>query len=256
MDGTCVNDFESSERAGIKVIAKAASILRSLKDQPEGLSLGQIAEHLRMPRSTVQRIVSALLRERLVMGANPEGGIRLGPELTALADAARFDLVKVLRPVLQELAEQTGETVDLAVLRGQEMIFVDQIPGPQRLRAVSFVGESFTLTNTANGKACLALMPLKQAENLARSELARLPAARDIASLLAELKVVRKAGIAFDLEEHSEGICAVGAAFQDFSGGFCAISVPTPSQRFGAQREMIALALTKAKKAIEARMPQ
>lgn len=234
---------EVNDRSGIQVIARAAAILRALKDRREGLSLGQIAERVGLPRSTVQRIVAALQTERLVMAAGPEGGIRLGPELQALANAARIDLAELIRPHLQDLSRETEETVDLAVLRGDRLIFIDQIPGTQRLRAVSSVGEVFPLTTTANGKASLALLDDDEILRVAAAEWAREGVDGDPGTLLAEIRTIRKSGVAFDIDEHSAGISAVGIAFRDAPGGIYAISIPTPSTRFESRRRELTEAL-------------
>lgn len=138
-------------RGGIQVISRAASVLRSLKEHPEGLSLGQIAADVDLPRSTVQRIVGALQAERLLIANISGGGVRLGPELGALAEAAQFNTAEQCRPLLVELTQSTSETSDLSVLRGDKMIFLDQVPGTHRLRTVSSIGEVFPLTTTANG---------------------------------------------------------------------------------------------------------
>ena len=69
-------NFTSSQ--GIQVIARAAAILRVLKDDNSGLSLGQIADRTRLARSTVQRIVNALADEGLVMTGERGGSLRLG----------------------------------------------------------------------------------------------------------------------------------------------------------------------------------
>ena len=68
MDQTEIEQDRADSRSGIQVIARAAAVLRALKDAPAGLSLGQIAERLGLARSTVQRIVQALQDERLVIG--------------------------------------------------------------------------------------------------------------------------------------------------------------------------------------------
>ena len=95
LDKAVMTDSDDSEKAisrnGIQVIARAAAVLRALKDDPTGLSLGQIAERVALPRSTVQRIVAALQDERLVISSNQGSGIRLGPELHALARHALQD---------------------------------------------------------------------------------------------------------------------------------------------------------------------
>lgn len=227
-------------RSGIQVIARAAAILRSLKNENDGLSLGQIAERVDLPRSTVQRIVGALQAERFVIAASPDRGIRLGPEIGALAESARIDVLEMLRPYLVDLARRTKETVDLAIFRSKRLVFVDQISGTHRLRTVSFVGESFPLCNTANGKACLAKLSDKQV--LARLSDEKPSIAEDPASLqayLAEIETVRSTGVAFDRDQHTVGISAVGAAFYDLQGDLYAMSVPTPSSRFQTHEKLL-----------------
>ena len=241
----------ADSRSGIQVIARAAAVLRALKDAQQGMSLGQIAERVDLPRSTVQRIVGALQAERLVIASASGSGIKLGPELHALAEAARYNIAETLRPLLQELSNDTGETVDLAVLRGQNMIFIDQVPGTHRLRTVSSVGETFPLTTTANGKAVLALMPDADVERLARAEWAISAAKRDMAKFLREIRKVRETGVAFDLDEHTNGISAVGIGFSDWKGDLYAISVPAPSTRFEKNRDQLAGAIKALRVTVE-----
>jgi len=207
-------------KAGIQVIERVAAILRVLKDHPSGMSLGQIALAVRLPRSTVQRIVNALQTERFIIAQGSSGGLRLGPELGALAEATRYNIVEQCRILLTELTQLTGETSDLSVMRDGTMIFLDQVPGTHRLRAVSSVGEVFPITSTANGRACLA------------------PAS----------------GIAYDDDEHTDGISAIGFAFTDLAGNICAISVPVPTARFSRQKANIENALRATKANVEKMM--
>ena len=241
LDGA--GDAEGADRSGggIQVIARAASVLRSLKHERAGLSLAQIRERAGLPRSTVLRIVNALVQERLVTAAGPEGGYRLGPEIQALANSARADMVAFARPYLTALSQATGETVDLAAFRGDHLVFVDQIVGSHRLRAVSAVGEAFPLSTTANGKAVLSLLDREHALELVRRERAELRAAstKPLRQLEEELAQARASGIAFDEDEHSAGISAAGFALRDASGEIYAISVPVPSQRFETLRTTI-----------------
>lgn len=233
-----------SSKGGIQVIARAASILRALKNEQGGLSLGQIAARVGLPRSTVQRIVGALESERLVIAASPEGGIRLGPELQSLAEGARVDIVELARPFLVDLSRETGETVDLAIPRDDSLVFVDQISGTQRLRAVSSVGEAFPLTTTANGKAVLALMAEADARAIIKAEWKSTGARRrDPEAFMDGVRAIRRAGVAFDEDEHTEGISAVGVAFADPAGAIYAISVPAPTARFRKNRALLTRAI-------------
>ena len=147
---------KSPEKSQVQVIARAAAILRALEEQPAGLSLGQISQRVDLARSTVQRIVAALAAEKLLIAASPTGRVRLGPTILRLAVSARTDFVALARPFLVELSSELNETVDLATIKKDHLIFVDQVIGPHRLRAVSAVGETFPLYCTANGKAYLA----------------------------------------------------------------------------------------------------
>lgn len=225
----------------MQAIARAAAVLRALEQAPQGLGLGEIATAVALPKSTVHRLVAALAEEDLV-ATEPGGRVRIGAGIARLAAAGREALSDRLRPVLLELRRGLGETVDLAVLDGAGVRFVDQLPGPQRLRAASAVGEVFPLHCTANGKALLAALPIGQALALLPNRLPKLTpntiGSRD--RLQAELALIRDEGVAFDREEHSEGICAVGAAIFDASGPVAAISVPVPVQRFRGQEGRLA----------------
>ncbi len=232
-----------NDRSGIQVISRAASILRVLKDAQSGMSLGKIAEQVGLPRSTVQRITSALAEENFVIADVQGGGLRLGPELSSLAGAAQYNIVEHCRLLLTELTQKTGETTDLAVMRGIGMVFLDQVPGIHRLTTVSKVGEVFPLTTTANGKACLALMDQHEAVKLIRNEWDRNGVAQDLNQLLDQLAEVRRTGLAYDLDEHASGVSAIGFAFHDWAGDLHAISIPVPSTRFAGQKHTIEKAL-------------
>ncbi|WP_146345721.1 IclR family transcriptional regulator [Phaeobacter marinintestinus] len=234
---------DKNSRSGIQVITRAAAVLRVLKETQTGMSLGQIAAKVGLPRSTVQRITSALMAENLVISAPQGRGLILGPELTALASATQYNIVEHCRLLLTELTQKTGETADLAVVRGVGMAFLDQVPGTHRLTTVSKVGEVFPLTTTANGKACLAEMPEGEAIKLIDNEWQRNGIKGDLKGYLAGLAEIRDDGLAYDLDEHSSGISAIGFAFRDWAGALHAISVPVPSTRFDEVKETIEIAL-------------
>ncbi len=230
----------SMHSSGIQVISRAAAIFRALSDSEQGMSLGQIARKVGLPRSTVQRIVAALEHENLLTHAKSSGQVRLGPEIQKLARSANRDIRPTLRPFLEKLCKDTGETVDLAHFRGDHVVFVDQVPGGQRLRAVSAIGERFPLASTANGKACLALLP---DDDSARQHLPT-----------SEIIAIRENGYALDLDEHTDGISAIGFAFALPAGDIYAISVPTPSHRFAAHRDMLIGQLLAAKEGVLAEL--
>lgn len=238
----------------IQVIARAASVLRALEDQPLGLSLAQIAERVGLARSTVQRIVDALRAEHLLIAATPSSGVRLGPALLRLAASASADFEQITRPVMVALSRRLGETVDLSALKGNSAVFIDQIQGAHRLRAVSAVGESFPLHCTANGKALLGLMNAAEFDQRVQLPLDKLT--RNTQVRLNDLKkavdIGRKLGYAIDDEEHTEGVSAIGTAFLDPLGRSLALSIPIPSTRFTRMRSELISHLLDARSLIVA----
>ena len=243
----------TNDKSQVQVIARAAAILRALEDETSGLSLGQIAQRVSLARSTVQRIVAALQAEKLVIAASPTGRVRLGPTILRLAASVHSDFLSVARPFLVQLSNELHETVDLAMIKKDHLVFIDQVIGSQRLRTVSAVGETFPLYCTANGKAYLAqLEPDEVRDTIGRTYPRRTPKTiTRLDELLEDLKSVRKTGVAFDREEHTLGICAAGIAMQDSFGNPVAISVPVPSQRFQAHEKRIAERLLATRAALE-----
>lgn len=232
----------TSDGAGVQVIARAAEILRLLQAHPGGLSQAEIGERLGMARSTVSRILGALDDEGLVASRGARGPYRLGPEIARMAATVRLGVVMDVHPFLEELSRELEETVDLSVLDGDRVTFVDQVVSPHRLRAISAVGESFPLHCCANGKALLAGLP---PEHALPSRLARLTdnTITTPAALRKELDRVRAEGVAYDREEQTEGVCAVGAVLPGVGEQLVAVSVPVPAQRFYGRESELADAL-------------
>lgn len=239
---------QSNGGGGIQVIARAGHILRTLGTERQGLSLSELAQRVELPRSTVHRILSALESEGLAAAASPSGRYKLGPELVRLAAGQHGELRAEVRPLLRRLSGEVNETVDLSVLMHDHVSFIDQVAAPHRLRAVSAVGGSFPAHCTANGKALLAthrddvlrkLLPGRLTEATPNT-------ITDRERLIEDLHAVRHDGYAIDREEHTLGICAVGAVVNDAFGPVAAVSVPVPTQRFTGNEESLAEALLAA----------
>ena len=239
-------------RKGVQVIERAMDILHSLEDERDGLSLAQIAARVGLPRSTVQRIVDALAAKNMVIAASPAGRVRLGPALLRLAASARLEVTQLLRPYLEWLSQTTEETVDLSALSHGKAVFLDQIVGAHRLRAVSAIGASFPLHCSANGKAMLALMTPEERARFRRTPPPQLTpnTITTWPRLEAEVRKVRAKGFAEDNEEHAVGICAVGVAFRGHDGELFAISIPTPTHRFRNAEEKLVAALLECRRRI------
>lgn len=231
--------------SGVQVIARAAKIMRTLRQHPNGLTSSQLACEVNLARSTVHRIVGALMEERLVESVPPNGVLQLGTGLLPLAAAVNSDLRRELRPYLERLHGKVTETVDLACFADNQVRFIDQIAAPHRLQAVSAVGVSFPLHCTANGKAFLAALSLDDCKQVLPQKLSALTpnTITTRKRLFEEIAQIQSGDMAYDREEHTLGICAVGAATRTALGDLIALSIPVPSQRFRAKEEKLREAL-------------
>jgi DNA-binding IclR family transcriptional regulator len=227
-------DLPPSSASGIQVIARAADILRAIARQPGGMSQAELAETLGLARTTVHRIVGALEYEGLIRQTRTGSRYRLGAEIARMAAAVNRDSLAIMHTGLAELSRTLGETVDLSVLDGPNVRFLDQVVAANRLQAVSAVGELFPLHACAPGKAILATLAAGGRAELIPTRLPSLTAntLTTVAALRRELRLINQDDVAYDREEHTEGICAVAAVIDPDADDPMAISVPMPAQRF------------------------
>jgi len=246
-NATGVAGRPAGRREGVQAIARAARVMRALAGAPDGMTLAELASAAELPKSTVHRIVAALSAEDLLI-TDTAGRIALGPGLVRLGAAGTRAMPALLRPVLETLHHEVQETVDLAVPDGAGMRFTDQLAGPGRLTTVSALGTRFPLHCTANGKAFLAALSPERLRALLPARLERFTphTITSRATLERELERVRDTGVAFDREEHTEGICAVGSGVSDGGGPVAAISVPVPASRFQPREALYAGAVRSA----------
>jgi DNA-binding IclR family transcriptional regulator len=234
-------------RGGVQVISRVAQILRALNGEHLGLGPTELAGRVNLTRSTVHRILTALEAEGLVSAPTP-GRYRVGPEITRLAVSERGELRSAVRPFIEQISKEVNETVDLAVLIQDHVLFIDQVVAPQRLRAVSTVGATFPAHCTANGKALLAELSDDHLLMLLPEALQEFTpntcTSRD--RLMAELREIRRTGVAFDDQEHTLGISAVGAGVRDAFGAVAAVTIPLPSQRYLGNEEHLTAILRAA----------
>jgi DNA-binding IclR family transcriptional regulator len=225
---------------GIQVLRRAAAALDEIAAEPGQLRLVDLGDRLGLAKSTVRRLLVGLDEVGLV-SADSNGRFSLGQRLLGFGSATGAHIAAIFRPTIENVAAVTEETVDLSVLRGQRMWFVDQIESSHRLRAVSAVGVRFPLAGTANGKAALAALADTEADvTLSRLE----PDDADV--LRREISEIRSTGIAFDRDEHTPGISAAAIARRSAGDHVIAISVPTPTDRFVKKEQQIVAALRTA----------
>ncbi|MEM6049167.1 IclR family transcriptional regulator [Erwinia sp. P7711] len=247
-DPTVVREDERT--GGIQVISRAAKILNALGDSPNGMSLGEIAQAVDLPRSTVQRIVAALDSVQLVRSPGV-GGVRLGPALLRLIATVHTDVVAIAQPWLQALCDATGETVSLARASGLQLAIVHYVVADRELRVVPRIGLNLPLYSTSGGKALLALGSDEEARALVGDAYEAITdlTVKAFPELLERLKEIRRTGLSYDRGETLEGISTMAVAIDTILGRF-SISLLVPSTRFQKHEARFREEILKCKEAL------
>ena len=226
----------------IQSVDRAGRILLLIGSEPEPLSVTALAGRLGLAKSTVSRLLSSLAHHELVTYDPVARCYRLGPALLRLREAAfpELELVPVLRPVLQRLAERTGATVALAVLRGGLVHALEQAHGSRVLAGADVGGRGLPAHASASGKVLLASAPDGVREAVLAGGLPALTArsVTDPEVLRDELVRVARAGLAVERDELEEGLSSLAAPVRDLDdSAWAAVSASVPSHRLDPARE-------------------
>ncbi|AYH42317.1 IclR family transcriptional regulator [Azoarcus sp. DN11] len=226
----------------IQVVERMMKLLDVLARHPDPAALKQIALETGLHPSTAHRILSAMAQSGFV--ERGEGGTyRLGIRLLELGSLvkSRISLRETAMPAMLRLHAATGESVNLGIRTGDEIVYVERTSsGRSAVRVVHIVGARAPLHTTATGKLFLVEDGMERVRDYARRT--GLPGSTpasltEIATLEKELDKVRRHGVAFDLEEVEIGVRCIAAGVRDDSGELIAgLSVSTPSERFNPDR--------------------
>jgi DNA-binding IclR family transcriptional regulator len=224
----------------VQSVDRAVAILEILaRDGEAGVT--EVARELDVHKSTASRLLAVLDRRELVTQDTARGRFRLGAGIVRLAGAAsaRLDVVQESRPVCRALAQQVGETVNLAILSGRDALYLDQAAGPAALSPNHWAGRRIPLHATSDGKILLAYLPEDEltaslVPPLARFTERTITAVAEFPALLAE---VRRRGFATAVDELETGLTAIAAPVRNAEGAVIAsISASGPSFRIPAGR--------------------
>jgi DNA-binding IclR family transcriptional regulator len=228
-----MRDQESG--GNLQSVRRALLALELISEHGE-LGVTELGRKLGVHKATASRLIATLAERGFVERDPLTEKYRLGYGLISLAGAAvgGNDLVRAARPILDELAERTTETVNLGVLTGDSVVYVDQITGTRAIVSVSWVGRRTPLHCTSNGKVILAFATDVERERLLRSPLTKLTpkTITDVRKLRAQLEEIRVRGYAQTMEELEEGLNAVSAPVRGMNGELvAALSVSGPAFR-------------------------
>lgn len=237
-----------SDKHSVPIIDRMMDILDTLERNADGVSISELTAQIGQPRTTVYRIMKTLQRHEVVRREG-DGSYKLGARLLRLAAKAAagttdIDLPRIVQPVIDRLAEETGESVKLSVV-DPEGLLVIAVAQSRREHALTVVqGQRIPIHVSAAGKLLLAHMPEEERNLYLEAPLPALTpnTITDSKRLARQLATIRRVGWSKDQSEQSTSINAVAAPVCDRSGAVrAAISVPylfgLPEERVEVIRE-------------------
>ncbi|WP_084965584.1 IclR family transcriptional regulator [Thermoactinospora rubra] len=226
---------------GVQSVDRAISVLEILSRRGEA-GVSEVAAEIDVHKSTAFRLLGALEARGLVEQAGERGKYRLGFGIIRLAGgvSTQMDVVQRARPVCHRLAEEIGETVNIAVLRSSYAVNLDQVRGPSAVTAYNWVGQITPLHATSSGKVLLAFQEEAERARLLSDGKLEAFTPRTVTSareLERQLAGVRETGYAYCVEELEEGLNAMAAPIRAYHGEVvAAVSASGPAYRFSEQR--------------------
>jgi IclR family acetate operon transcriptional repressor len=223
----------------VQSLLRALTLLNALAASERGLTLSETARKGGLAVSTAHRLLSTLQKEHFVRFDAERGVWMIGVQSFVVGSAflRTRDLTAVARPVMRDLMERSGETVNLAVEDRGEAIYIAQIESPMTMRAIARPGGRAAMHASGVGKALLAAMTDKDAERVVAAHGlagATENTITEVSKLAAELKKTRERGFAIDDEENAIGLrCVAAPIFDENANAIAAISLSGPTARIG-----------------------
>ena len=153
---------EERRAASVQSVDRAFAVLEALAADERPVGIAELVDLTGLPQGTVHRLLQSL-HQRGYVRRDAARKYSLGTSAVRLADAAQRAMVRSARPHLAELVAISGETANLAVLEGDDVVYVAQVPSPHTLRMFAEVGRHVPPHSTAVGKVLLAGMPRERA---------------------------------------------------------------------------------------------
>ena len=225
------------DHSTLSSVRNAARLLKEFSRGSREIGVTELSRRLGIGKSTAHRLLNTLAEERLLEQDPSTGAYRLGLAMYELGASVSMhtDLHEACTSVVDQLRNATRETVQVAVLDGREVVYVERRESPQTLRLFGRVGHRNDAHCTSTGKLLLAYLPPHRLDALlegwklvAKTQFT----IRDVDVLRAELKTVRQRGWAENVNEAEMGVASVAAPIRNgLNEVVASVSVAGPLQR-------------------------
>jgi len=230
-------------RSGPQSVGRIFAILDVLAEN-SAMSLADLAQASDAPKSSLMTLLAGLVAEQVLI-RDEKGLYSLGPRVVGLAMrlAGTRDLAKLVRPIMERLELETGETVVFgAMAPDAEMAhYLDRVESRNAIRYAVAIGERRELYCSSMGKLLLSFLPKERQENyLQTSERTKYTenTLTGISALKSEIEEIKETGIARSCDERIIGASGLGAPIFGNDGKLCAgLVIAGPSERFIPQIE-------------------
>ena len=235
-------ESETGPAYPIASVNNALLLLLLFREQPR-VRLTDACKYLGVAHSTAHRLLAMLAHHGFVQQEPLTRAYIAGPALVevGLAVVGSLNVREQARPMMEELAAETGETVHLGVLEGDQVRYVDAVESERALRVVARTGTLVPAHCTSLGKALLGQLTDQQVAELYPTSAEPFSARTDKsittqAKLLKEVSRARARGYAVNAGETEDDVGSVAVAFRDFAGRPAAIAVAAPTSRLTTPR--------------------
>ena len=216
-------------------VQKAFEILDVLADNASGMSLNPLAAQLGMTRNKTYRLLSTLCESGLVSQDRHSGMYTLGVSSYSLGQKLvhQSSVISHAHPVIEELARKHAEAVYMAVIQGDDVLFLDMVDCNQQIKAMPLLGKQVPFFTNAAGKVMKALESTELIEWLKGLKRGKYKNIEDTEKLATELQEIRaNGGIAVECGGLGDGIISIAVAVKDYAGHVIgAITMLGPSFR-------------------------
>ncbi len=233
---TATTEMTETDSAHIvRSLDRALAILDALAATPTGLTLAELSRRVSIAKSTAHRLILTLEHRGFVVRVPESSCYVLGLKVSGTVHQA---VKPHIHGILEELAARSGESTNLGVPHGSEVVYVDRVESQHALRWGLSIGSRVPIHCAAMGKAILAALPAQTRNDLLKS-LSLQPLTGNtittLDALTAQLREIQVSGYAIDDEEYMDGVRCIAMAVRRGPAVVGAISIAGPAVRFTRQ---------------------
>ena len=240
--------MEKSENGSVQSVMRALDIVDVLSNSEESLGVTQIANLAGLSKTTTFRLLGTLISAGYVQKIQDQNDYQLSMKFLKISDLIlkRLDIREVAKPFIKNLSNSTKEIVHLAIMDGNEIVYIDKMEGSEHpMRIFSNVGKHTPIHCTGLGKVFLSELPDDEVEKIvAQKGLKKYTenTITDMGELKTELAAIKERGYAFDKMEHEIGIwCVAAPVFDRKKKIAAAISITAPEIYMSEQKTALLL---------------